>query len=117
MTIVTKSALAAAILSTLAAAALADTGRPTDYVATAPLDVVDRQADNALARYEMLVDGASRSAPGHQAQAVDSDDVDSYAKYLMVVDGMSRESAIEHARVQQQSIVSANPGRLARASR
>ena len=117
MTIVTKSALAAAILSTLVATAFADTGRPTDYVATVHLDVVDRQTDDARARYEMVVDGTSRSAIGYRAQVVDSDGVDSYAKYLMVVDGMSRESAIERSRARQQSIVSVNLRQLARAIR
>ena len=117
MTIVTKPALAAALLSTLVAAAFAETGRPADYVASAPLDVVDRQADDAFARYEMVVDGASRSPIGVHAQVVERDDVDSYAKYLMVIDGMSRESAIERARARQQSIDSAAQRRLARASR
>ncbi len=117
MTLVTKSALVAAILGTLVSPAFSETGRPADYVASVHLDVVDRQADDARARYEMVVDGPSRSPIGIHAQVIEGGDVDSYAKYLMVVDGMSRESAIERSRARQQSIASVEQWRLARASR
>jgi hypothetical protein len=94
----TKSAVAAAVLITFAATAFGETGRPTDHVAAIHLHVVDRQADDALARYEMIVDGAHRNVIDHRARTVDHDHVDSYAKYLMVIDGASRAIALDRSR-------------------
>ena len=116
MTIIIKSALVAAILAAASAGALADTGRPTDYVAPIHRAPIDRHADDAFTRYQRVVDGASRTGFDTQAEA-DRQEVDAYATYLMVVDGMARDAAIQRARLRRQSVEVMQERRLARASR
>jgi len=111
-----KTASTAALLALCTAAAFADTGRPTDYVAPVQVDPVDRHADDAFARYQRVVDGPARAAAQH-AQVGTRDAMDSYASYLMVVDGVNRDVAIERSRAQQESIAVVEQRRLARAGR
>lgn len=117
MTILTKPALIAAILTAAGAGAFADTGRPTDYVAPVQVAKVNRQASDALAKYQAVVDGPSRTVFEKQVEVDIFPAVDSYAKYLMVVDGMGRDAAIERARLRQASMVQTDARQLARAAR
>ena len=102
MTLLTKPALVAAILTAASAGAFAESGRPTDYVAPVQVATVDRHADDGFARYQAVVDGPHRAVFDKHAEATVSPALDTYATYLMVVDGLGRDAALERSRTRQQ---------------
>lgn len=117
MMLLSKPALVATMLIAASAGAVADTGRPTDYIAPVQLATVDRHAEDAFARYQSVVDGPSRTVFDKYAQASVSPAVDSYARYLMVVDGIGCDAAIERALLRQASIAQTDARQPAGAAR